>query len=287
LIQLFSDRPLAKTFHEIAKPYWVRKERSRVIEWRDTPVKDDPRWELRHLISTGLAFRSTRPTKDGTDGHDVYKGENIIATEIQGEAAIRGCDPAKAEAAYIWQYASVLPHYAYALAQMAHCPNAVRFDPTEIAFTNTATIFIPDERASEVPFDLLLMSDVYVWFYALAARMGVLRTCRSHIYPTNVAFLPWTEELISMAAAIDGLRGRLVKACVDAADASEALLRGLDDLGYPTLKERLRADLSSRIEFGENFETTGYEAEIFSPHIFNESAEGTQLRPFRGLARLG
>lgn len=155
--------------------------------------------------------------------HDIYKGENIIASELQGEPSITGFDPQDSDAPYLWQYDEILPDTAYAIAQVAHCPNAVLFNPKRIAFTDTATIFIPKKAAETVPFDLLLLSDIYVWFYALATRMGVLRTCRSHIYPTNFAMLPWSDELIQRAPLIEALRERIVRACRDAADASSAL----------------------------------------------------------------
>jgi SAM-dependent methyltransferase len=261
-----------QTFGDVAKPYWVRKHGSSVVEWSAAPT-NAVGWERRQLISTGIAFRATRQSASGSGVHDIYKGENIVATELQGEPSIRRCDPASAEAPYIWQYASVLPHTAYAMAQMAHCPNAVRFDPALVAFTNTATIFIPDDRAVAVPFDLLLLSDVYVWFYALGARMGILRTCRSHIYPTNAALLPWSDELIAEAPAIEAMRDRIVGACRDAAVASEALLREVNELGYSTLKERLRSDKAARITFGENFEAAGYESEILTPHVGEDSSD--------------
>jgi len=263
-----------KTLTDVAKPYWVRKQGSKVVEWTTDPSHSlSLEWERRQLISTGIAFRATRSAANGSGTHDIYKGENIIAAELQGEPSIRACDPSLAEAPYIWQYASILPHIAYAIAQMAHCPNAVRFDPAMVAFTNTATIFIPAERADMVPFDLLFLSDVYVWFYSLAARMGVLRTCRSHIYPINVALLPWAEALIDSAGDIEAHREALVTACRDAANAFEALIRNISDLGYASLKERLKADKAAKITFGDNFESAGYESEISGPYISVSDSE--------------
>jgi hypothetical protein len=266
------------TFWEVAKPFWVRRVRARATEWTDSPVGVDATWEARKMISRGIVFRAKKPSAQGAGpGHDVYKGENIIAGELQGEPSITGFDPKLADAPYLWLYDTILPHTAYAVAQVAHCPNAVRFDPAKLAFTDTATIFIPDERAANVPFDLLLMSDIYVWFYALGARMGVLRTCRSHIYPTNFALLPWAEGLLRSAPDIEALRSRIIAACRNEADGSAALLREIDGLGFPTLKDRLRADKSARISFGENFTMPGYEAEVSAPHITGEGAEGPHL----------
>jgi len=271
-------RPLA-TFHDIAKPFWVKKSRGATGKYRDTPpTVDQHKWEARRMISRGVVFRATRPPAEGGAGkHDVYKGENIIAGELQGDPILRSCDPSAAASPYLWQYGAILPEKAYAVAQVAHCPNAVQFNPTRTAFTDTATILMPAEHAKDVPFDLLLMSDIYVWFYALGARMGVLRTCRSHIYPTNLALLPWSDDLIGSAGRIEDLRERLVNACRGAADATAALLAALDALRFPTLKQRIRSDKALRIGFGENFDPTGYEAELSAPHIADESPDSVRL----------
>lgn len=271
-------RPLA-TFQDVAKPFWVKRTRGAVSEYRDTPpAVDEPKWGARRMISRGVVFRATRPSaKGGAGQHDVYKGENIIAGELQGDPILRSCDPSAADAPYLWQYSSILPGKAYAVAQVAHCPNAVQFDPRRIAFTDTATIFIPADHAKDVPFDLLLMSDVYVWFYALGARMGVLRTCRSHIYPTNLALLPWSDELLRWASQIENLRDRIIKACRGAADASSALLSALDDLQFSTLKQRVRSDKAVRISFGDNLDSSGYEVDLSAPRVADESLEGLRL----------
>jgi len=230
------------------------------------------------MISRGIVFRSTKPRAGAkaTGRHDIYKGENIIAAELQGEASLRGFDPRESDAAYLWQYENILPERAYAIAQVAHCPNAVAFNPHEIAFTDTATVFVPDGSAAEVPFDLLLMSDVYVWFYAFGARMGILRTLRSHIYPTNFGVLPYSEELSQAAATIESFRVPLVSTSKDAANASAAVLRALEELHLATLKARMKQDKATRIEFGENFDVSGYEAEITSPHVAGE--DGVSMR---------
>jgi hypothetical protein len=110
------------------------------------------------------------------------------------------------------------------------------------------------------------MSHVYVYFYALAARMGVLRTCRSHIYPTNLALLPWNDRLIEVALDIEALRGDLVSACTNEAQGMAALLDALDALKFASLKDRIKAEKTLRIAFGENFDAKGYEAEISMPN---------------------
>jgi hypothetical protein len=178
----------------------------------------------RRMIVGGIALRGTSPTRPG--GLDVYKAENIIAGEVQGKPVMRDCDVAAVNDPSIWRYPELLPERAFAIAQVAHCPNAAPFDPRKAAFTNTATIFVPAPECANFPFDLLFLSRPYIYFYAIAARMGVLRLCRSHIYPTNLAQLPWSRALLDVGPDIEALRGDVV-AALDRLDAFVAKALGL------------------------------------------------------------
>ncbi len=249
-----------KTFADVAKPYWVRKAGSKIVEWKDEP---QPGWEQRRMIAGGVAFRGSKAQRK--NGINVFKGENIIAAELQGDPALASADFGKIDDVSLWRVADIHPAVGLAVAQVAHCPNGVLFDPMKAAFTNTATILMPCDDLAKAPFDLLLMSNIYVWFYALAARMGVLDTQRSHIYPTNLAFLPWSDSLASRAADIEAMRDGLVSACRNRLRAAEAVRRALDGLAFATVKERIRADGDARITFGENFSESRYEADLSAP----------------------
>ena len=252
---------------EAAKPYWVFKVKSKIVQWQDTPPAGGGKgWSERRMLAGGVAFRGQKATLP-TGGHTVYKGENIIAAELQGDPIERNSDLTKVSDASLWQYGSILPSRAYAVAQVAHCPNAVAFDPRTAAFTNTATFFVPCAEAASVPFDLLFLSNVYVFFYGVATRMGTLRQCRSHIYPTNLGLLPWNNALVEVAGEIEALRGRIVPACRKAVGAGAALLAELDGLPLQTLKERVKADAAAAVAFGENFDAPGHEAEIIAPGV--------------------
>lgn len=251
-----------ETFNEAAKPYWVRKEGSKIVEWRDTP-QPLPDWHTRRMLARGVVFRRGKAQKK--DGIDVFKGENIVATDLQGDPALPSADLGKIDDIGLWRYASIHPASGLAVARVAHCPNGVLFDPKKVAFTNTATLLMPRDDLVDVPFDLLLMSNVYVWFYALAARMGILRTLRSDVYPTNLAYLPWSEALAAKASAIEAMRDPLIAACRSRLQAAEAVREALVALGLSTVKQRLRADQEARIDFGENFDEAGYEAVVSSP----------------------
>lgn len=249
-----------KTFADAAKPYWVRKEGSKIVEWTDKDPGKSDAWESRLMIAGGVAFRGSKP--QCTNGINIYKGENIVAAELQGEAALTNADLSKIDDISLWKYRDIHPPRGLAVARVAHCPNGASFDPSKTAFTNTATILLPRDALANMPFDLLLLSNVYVWFYALAARMGILRTLRSDIYPTNLAFLPWNDDLAIHSAAIEAMRPTLLSACKRRLAASESLRNELAQLGYESLKSRVKADPEASISWGENFADPKYESVI-------------------------
>lgn len=256
---------LETTFADVAKPYWVHKTGSKIDSWSDKKPKSLDHWESRRMIAGGVAFRGNK-TATAT-GVDVYKGENIIACELQGDAALSSADIALADDQSLWRYADILPDQGLAVAGVAHCPNCVLFDPKQTAFTNTATILFPTDACAGVPFDLLLLSSVYVWFYALSARMGVLRTLRSHMYPTNVAFLPWTDVVVNRAADIEALRDEVVAACTNRIASTDARAAALADLRLPSLKQHVTNDPDARLEFGDGFRDTKHDVVVESVSI--------------------
>lgn len=257
---------LNKTFSDVAKRFWVKKNGAKIIDWTDIePIIGE--WEQRIMISGGIAFRGSKPQCDG--GMNVYKGENIIATELQGEPAINNADMTRIDDIGLWKYSTIHPSRGLAVARVAHCPNGVMFDPCALTFTNTATILLPRDDLVNVPFDLLLLSNIYVWFYALAARMGVLRTLRSDVYPTNLAFLPWSEHILVISDDISALRPRIIEACSRFLNASESIITDLANIGCDTFKNRLRDDKNSLLTWGDNFLISKHETIVNAVSVTN------------------
>jgi hypothetical protein len=259
------------SFADAAKPYWVRKERGKIVEWVDQEPPDPHRWEARRMIAGGVAFRGAKTERD--KGIPVYKGENIVATELQGDPVLENADLDCVDDISLWKYLDIHPQRGLAVAGVAHCPNGILFNPAALAFTNTSTILLPKDELADIPFDLLLLSNIYVWFYALAARMGILRTLRSHIYPTNLALLPWSEALAKAGPAIEALREPLVLACRKRLRAADALETALADLNLPTLKTRIQQDPDASLSWGDNFDSPDYEAPIDTPALTMDGGE--------------
>jgi hypothetical protein len=237
-----------QTFGDIAKPYWVRREQARIVEWVDRQP-EEPGWEERRMLARGVVFRGSKHTMKS--GLSIYKGENIIAAELQGEASLKNADVSQADDASLWKYHNILPKSGLAVAQVAHCANALQFDPGKIAFSDTATILFPRDSLASVPLDLILLSNIYVWFYALAVRMGVLRTLRSHIYPTNLALLPWNDRLAAAAPKIEAMRSHIVTSCRSRLASTDALHTALKQLDLQTFRTLLRKDTGARVLWAE------------------------------------
>lgn len=211
--------------------YWYKKKgEGRGSVSLDPPKLNTIMWEKRSMCGGGLAFRGKKASAKAGKGVDVFKGENIIATSLTGSPQDREIDIAKASDMGIFRLGKILPSRCYAVAQITTCPNAVPFDPKELVFTNTATIFGVRDDLSKVPFDLLLVSRIYRYFYALTCRMSYLNMNRSHVYPTNLRQLPWNEAISTVASKIEALRDDLVSACENHFRTEAAMFAALDAL---------------------------------------------------------
>jgi hypothetical protein len=260
-----------RSLGDAAKPYWVRRGRGGINSWRaDQPQGlEAAYWTPRRMLVGGVAFRGNRRTT--LQGVDVYKGENIVAGEVYGAPALRSVDISAADDASIWRFAedptdpasrpNIIPERAFAIAAVAHCPNLCAFNPRTTAFTNTAQIFVPRDEYAEFPFDLLCLSNVYVYWFALRARMGLLRTQRSHIYPTNFALLPWSDTIANAGPAIEAQRADIVASSRAAFATKRQRAEELASFGFSTVKARARSNLSMDLTFSASFDVQEYAVE--------------------------
>lgn len=207
------------------------------------------------MCGGGLAFRGKKAFAKAGVGVDVYKGENIIATALTGEPQDKNVDISQASDMGIFRLGELLPKRCYAVAQITTCPNALPFNPCEFVFTNTATIFAPKDQFSAVPFDLLFVSRIYRYFYALECRMSYLNMMRSHVYPTNLRLLPWNDGLSLVAAELEDLRPALVSACENHFRTEAAMFAALDGLSLRKFRDVFKAQTKAsggKVEWSES-----------------------------------
>lgn len=214
------------------------------------PEREPERWDRREMISRGIVFAGRK--RFGEPGHTVFKAENILSGSLFGEPQDTGVDITAARNRYLFEFMDVLPERLWAVAMIATAPNAVSFDPREVAFTDTATIFGPRTDLTHVPFDLLLVSRVYRYVYSLSCRMSYLNLMRSHIYPTNLRLLPWNEDLALAAKPLEALRPQFLEACAAAFRTEEQLQAELATLPLRPFRDVVR-DSGGTVEWSESF----------------------------------
>ncbi len=160
---------------------------------------------------------------------------------------------------------------------IATCPNAVQFDPKKIAFTDTATVFGPRDDLAEMPFDLLFLSRVYRYYYALACRMSYLNMNRSHIYPANLRLLPWNDSLAYSAGKLEALRASINKACEVAFRTEAAMFDALGKLPITALRDAVRA-AGGKIVWSESFLKSAEKIEVSETVHCMASTEGWRIQ---------
>jgi SAM-dependent methyltransferase len=249
-------------FERAAQIYWYKRSganrRSIQIE---PPTREPERWEQREMIGAGLAWRGARMNAEAGQGIDVYKGENILAGALFGEPEHRNACTEAADDMGLLRLGSLLPSLMYAIAQIERCPNAVAFDPRQIAFTNTTTLFAPRPDLANLPFDLLFISRVYRYFFALAGRMSYLNLMRSHVYPTNLRLLPWNEKLALTAQPLEARRVPFFEACANVFRTEDAMLADLAQLPLRQFRDVVR-DANGSVEWSESFQRAAEKIEV-------------------------
>lgn len=201
-----------QTFFDIARPYWTKRETGRVCFSYDSQLGQG--WNDARMLKRGCVFRNKNvTTTDSTKAFDFYKGENIKAGLLVGDPSDRNVDIDTISDPSLWKFRSYLPDEAFAILRICEAPTALKFNPREIAFLDTATIFIPKTDFATVPFDLLLLSRVYRWFYGLVGREAAIQNFSSNLYPSNLGLFPWNDALVSSADGLETVRPRYLEAC--------------------------------------------------------------------------
>ncbi|HEX6376607.1 MAG TPA: N-6 DNA methylase [Allosphingosinicella sp.] len=266
------------TLTSAAQSYWYKRSGiNRGAVQIETPQRDAERWEQREMIGAGLAWRGTRADALPGSGIPVYKGENILAGGLHGDPEHRNANIQAASDLGMFRLGSILPSRLYAIAQIAVCPNAVSFDPTAVAFTNTATLFAPREDLANLPFDLIFVSRVYRYVYALAGRMSYLNLMRSHIYPRNLRLLPWNEALALTAQPLEALRPAFVEACANAFRTEEQIFADLARLPLKSFRDSVQ-DAGGQVEWSESFRRAAEKIEVSASPQLNLGDVGWRLQ---------
>lgn len=281
LTRLTSDRATTirklqahQTINDVILKFWVKTEKgNKISAWTTTrPAGVDAHdWSERSMLRYGLEERNSTPAADGTPPLDVYKGENVISGAITGEPAYRGVGPGTFDNESIWRYRGVagdankpniLGTHAFAVPRITHTVNAAPFNPQVTGFLNTVGIFVPDPSLGGFPFDLLFLSGVFTFYYALAVRRGIIRAQSSTIYPSSVGDMPWTAVLSQRQDEIESLRKPITDACNAYLQTAVTLSNDLEALGLRELKQVIKARKDARLQFSNSFDDPDFIVEV-------------------------
>jgi len=227
-------------FKDLAMEYWVGLKRNTIEKWAknkpDTP--DGLRWESRRMLCRGAVFRRQVHKADDGTGYAIFKGENITPCLLEGLPVETNIDAQKMSSPSLWKYPDLLPENGFAFAMIALSPIAAPFNPQKQCLLDTATPFIPREDIKDFPLDFTILSNVYRWYYAIKHREGVISKFWSHIYPSTIERLPWTDNFLPFQNMILDLRTKWLEACREKARSREVFFEKIKELAIETLSER-------------------------------------------------
>jgi hypothetical protein len=274
------------TFESIAHKYFDLVKGNRIIQREFTAGKPvvDCRWVEKRFLLRGAVARG----KDASspNGQNLYKGENLLTCQLVGDA-IQKVDPTKFSDPALWKFPDRLPAVGIAFSRISTFPTGVEFNPKEIVFLDTATLFFPDPKYAKVPFDFLVTSNVYRWFYVVYLRQGVIADFFSQAYPGAIGDLPWDDSFVSKAKELKSLRGDFLKACRELAKGKLVLAEKLAAIGIETLKARVETQDHLKLRWGgiehasdenENFFRVNYGGELTDFVEVNDMGTAAQLK---------
>lgn len=268
------DRFTGQTLGDVALKYWVGKnKRQRIVKWSlDRPEEDDDlRWQQESMVRMGAAFRGKKHHIEN-GGLPVYKGENITACEIAGEPIEVNIDVTQMDDESVWRYVDILPERGYAFHQIAPALYCAPFNPNELILLNTTSLFIPESRLIDFPFDLLVLSRIYQYVWAISHREGVLFRGRAHVYPTTVRRLPWTDRLLESSELLSQLRKRFLEACRQLHQAEQVLRDRLAEFGSTTVRVCLKGDGNLHVDWSPALQG-GESCEVGDPKIIESEGQ--------------
>ena len=265
------------TFSHAAKLYWTRR-RARVTDAVDEQPTGhgEGRWEEQRLIRYGVARRGQGDVSER--GLSLWKGENIRTGSLAGEPAFQKVDISTVDSPSVWSYSRLLPNKMFALPLIEQIPCAAPFDPRTDAMLNTVTVFGPRPDLADVPFDAVLSSRIYGYYTILSLRSSYMNKLRSHIYPSIIAALPWSETIAEHRADLRSARETLFAACKRRFDAGASLREEAETLGLKPLRDVFRARAPGAT-FGQSEGIAGGEAFSVGEVTVVQNDETWTIRP--------
>lgn len=232
------------TLADIARTFWVGRKGNKIKEWRNTKpnemlsenVRGNLVWQEKQMLGRGAVFRRQLATAADNSGLDFYKGENIRACRLEGEAERKNILPDSISDPSFWKYRDILPSCGYAFLRIALGITAARFNPQEHAFLDTATLLFPTQQWESFPLDAALLSRLYQFYYAVHLREGAVQSSWSNLYPRNLRMIPLPNALQKSTEKLTALRAEFLCLCKTTQNRPIALSRALQEAGAISLQ---------------------------------------------------
>ena len=233
-------------FADIVRPYWVGLRKNKIEKALAAPppdingnnlTPDGLRWEKREMAATGASYRGKkRAASKNEKGLDFYKGENIRACRVENLPADENIVPSSVDDPSLWRFPDILPERGFVLPRICRGVAAAPLNPREMACLSTTTVFFPREELAKFPFDILLLSRVYQFHYAVALRPAPIAAFWGAMYAGTLRSLPWTKKLRGLSARLEKKRKPFLRACENLHNRGKALSRALENAGCSALR---------------------------------------------------
>ena len=264
------DRFAGKTFNDVAQTFWVGKSKNTIVAWaRERPEKDerDLRWEQTDMIRRGAVFRGEVHQAEN-NGMDIFKGENIVACRVEGNPIQTNIDIQRVDDPSLWRFCDILPKRGFVFHQISTALTCAPFSPEKTAFLDTGSLFFPKPALADFPFDFLVLSRLFQYFFAISQREAILFRARCHVYPSTLRRLPWSDKLVEHKAALQQLRDEFLAACENLYRREDVLLEKLAAGPHTTLKEIVIESNQAKVEWSEELRG-GRAVKIGSPLVYD------------------
>jgi type I restriction-modification system DNA methylase subunit len=167
-------------------------------------------------IKVGNAGKVSKNPDVGT--MPLAKGLNISTFYIDSKVE-SWVDVASVADKSIWRREDLTKQNAYAISNLALCAHCSIFEPSSLAFNNSAIVFVPKSEYSRFPWDLLMNSSLVRFAHLLCLRAGLVgvgtsigngrRASWCHVNPRTVAAFPVPTKLVENPGELINIADKL------------------------------------------------------------------------------
>jgi len=141
-----------------------------------------------------------------TEGsYKILKGSDIATFYLDENGSEGWVNPDDAEGKSIWGHLDEIQDVAYVVPEITITLTCSKFNPRDLAFNNSAIVFVPAAEYKDFPWDIYLNSSVMRFIHLLSFRTGILLRKRCAVYPRTIEKLPVPKEILVKSAELDEL----------------------------------------------------------------------------------